>query len=344
MNKLFLSFVLVLISSWTSLNSIHISGKVTDENGATLSGVDVALKGSKAHTITDTYGEYHIEVPSEQSVLVFSFLGYSTQRVKVLDKRQINISLQPDLKSLQEVVVVGYGEGKRKSVTASNSSAAPLKLRGKNSGVISSPSLYYSQPQSEFYYDSEDNQHNTEGYNFIRDNSFHETKKQPLSTFSIDVDKASYSNVRRFIEKGQMPPKDAVRIEEMINYFTYNYPQPKGENPFSINTELAWCPWNTEHKLMSIGLQGKNIPAQDLPASNLVFLIDVSGSMASYEKLPLVKSGFRLLVDQLREKDNVSIVVYAGAAGMVLEPTSGSNKYCLYRHNSHSLYQLKSPF
>lgn len=165
-----------------------------------------------------------------------------------------------------------------------------------------------------------------EEYHPITENNFLSPAKAPLSTFSIDVDAASYSNTRRFINSGSLPPVDAVRIEEMVNYFTYDYPDPVGDNPFSINTETAVCPWNPKHRLVHIGLQGKRIPMANVPASNLVFLIDVSGSMDYPTKLPLLKQSFGLLVDQLREQDRVSIVVYAGEAGLVLPPTSGAKK------------------
>jgi Ca-activated chloride channel family protein len=167
---------------------------------------------------------------------------------------------------------------------------------------------------------------NTEAYKSIEENIFHGALKNPLSTFSIDVDAASYSNIRRFINNGQRPPKDAVRIEEMVNYFDYDYAQPEDEHPFAVHTEISKAPWNSKHKLIHIGLQGKKISTQNLPPSNLVFLMDVSGSMDEPNKLPLVKNSFRMLVDQLREQDHVAIVVYAGAAGVVLEPTSGAEK------------------
>jgi len=153
-----------------------------------------------------------------------------------------------------------------------------------------------------------------------------DTLKTPLSTFSIDVDPASYSNVRRFIREGRLPPMGAVRIEELINYFAYDYPSPEGEHPFSIFTEVASCPWNPGHRLVHIGLQGKRIHMEDLPPSNLVFLLDVSGSMRPPNKLPLLKSAFRLLAKQLTAKDRVAIVVYAGAAGLVLPSTPGNQK------------------
>jgi Ca-activated chloride channel family protein len=167
---------------------------------------------------------------------------------------------------------------------------------------------------------------NNESYDAFVENPFELTQSQPLSTFSIDVDNASYSNVRRMINNGQAVDKNAVRIEEMVNYFKYDYPQPKNGDPFSINTEYNDSPWNPKHKLLKIGLQGKNIPMDKLPASNFVFLIDVSGSMNEENKLPLLKSSFKVLLNKLRPKDKVGIVVYAGSAGMVLPPTSAGEK------------------
>lgn len=165
-----------------------------------------------------------------------------------------------------------------------------------------------------------------EDYDTFVENAFESPKTAPLSTFSIDVDNASYTNIRRFLNNGQEVPKDAVRVEEMVNFFKYNYPQPKDRHPFSINTEVSDSPWNSKNKILKIGLQGKNIPTNDLPASNLVFLIDVSGSMSDMNKLPLLKQSLKILVNELRAKDKVAIVVYAGAAGMVLKPTSGDEK------------------
>jgi Ca-activated chloride channel family protein len=163
---------------------------------------------------------------------------------------------------------------------------------------------------------------NTEEYDRIYENQFKDVTQNPLSTFSIDVDKASYSNVRRFLEDNQLPPKDAVRIEELINYFHYNYPQPGGDHPFSIYTETAECPWNKEHILVHVGLQGKKLDYENLKPSNLVFLLDVSGSMDEPNKLPLVKKSMNILIDNLNPADKVAIVVYAGASGVVLPSTS----------------------
>jgi Ca-activated chloride channel family protein len=169
-------------------------------------------------------------------------------------------------------------------------------------------------------------QMNTEEYGRIAENPFLETLRNPLSTFSIDVDRAAYGNVRRFLASHQKPPRDAVRIEEMVNYFSYDYPDPAGEQPFSITTEIASCPWNEKNRLLLVGLQGRRIDTASLPPGNLVFLIDVSGSMMDANKLPLVQSAMRLLIDQLRPQDRVAIVTYAGNAGLVLPSTPGSEK------------------
>jgi Ca-activated chloride channel family protein len=165
-----------------------------------------------------------------------------------------------------------------------------------------------------------------EDYDHVDENAFVAVADDPRSTFSIDVDTASYANVRRFIDDGSLPPADAVRIEEMINYFDYDYRSPAGSDPFSLTAEVGECPWNETHKLVHVGLQGKVVDQSDVPARNLVFLFDVSGSMNSPDKLPLLKRAFSLLVDSLRTQDKVSIVVYAGASGVVLEPTSGADK------------------
>lgn len=165
-----------------------------------------------------------------------------------------------------------------------------------------------------------------EQYAPIVENPFADTKQTNISTFSIDVDAASYANVRRFLNEGMMPPADAVRIEEMINYFDYQYNTPRAQHPFEVYTEVAPCPWEPKHRLLLVGLQGKTIDTGQLPASNLVFLLDVSGSMDEPNKLPLVKQSLALLTDQLRPNDRVAIVVYAGAAGLVLGSTPGSDK------------------
>jgi Ca-activated chloride channel family protein len=192
--------------------------------------------------------------------------------------------------------------------------------------LVEKQRLLQQKPKNANDQDEEGSNLNTEEYSKIVENQFQNPKNAPLSTFSIDVDKASYANSRRMIVNGQMPYKDAVRIEEFVNYFDYDYPNPTGEHPFSIITEVSSCPWNPANQLVHIGLQGKKLDYDKLAPSNLVFLIDVSGSMAGENRLPLLKSSLKLLINELSEKDKIAIVVYAGAAGLVLPSTPASEK------------------
>src|SRR4029453_14442889 len=197
------------------------------------------------------------------------------------------------------------------AITAVTLPAAPASMVAGNSAVAPP----YQQVQ------------NTERYQHLDDNAVHLVPDQPISTFSIDVDTGAYANVRRFLNAGQLPPQDAVRVEEMVNYFDYRYVPPAGRDvPFSVATELAPAPWNPQALLMKIGIKGFEVAAAERPPANLVFLIDVSGSMQSPDKLPLLKNAFRLLTDQLSARDRVSMVVYAGSSGVVLEPTGGDQK------------------
>jgi Ca-activated chloride channel family protein len=172
---------------------------------------------------------------------------------------------------------------------------------------------------------------NTEAYDHLVDNPFLSVTENPLSTFSIDVDTASYANIRRFLSEGQLPPPDAVRIEEMINYFSYVYPEPENVHPFSVTMDAHSCPWNQDHRLVRIGLKAKTVQPKDRPTCNLVFLIDVSGSMEDPRKLPLVEHALELLLGQLADRDQVAIVVYAGASGLVLDSTSCRDRKVILR-------------
>ena len=312
-----LVLVIVALMGIQAAQERTITGKVTSaEDGSALPGVNVVLKGTTLGTVTNSNGDYNIAVPTNGGILVFSFIGLKTQEIKIGVSDVINLKLQFDVQNLSETVVTGKAAG------------VQLRIRGIASvnGSRRNKKLNDSSYQPTMEYEVAEPEWNTEEYDGITENIFHDALRNPLSTFSIDVDAASYSNVRRFINNGQRPPIDAVRIEEMINYFDYDYDQPKGEDPFSIYTEIAAAPWNTKHKLVHIGLQGRKIPTDNLPPSNLVFLIDVSGSMSDPNKLPLLKASFKMLVEQLRAQDKVAIVVYAGAAGLVLEPTSGAEK------------------
>ncbi|MBS1680739.1 MAG: von Willebrand factor type A domain-containing protein [Bacteroidetes bacterium] len=311
-----LALVIVIISGFRLMPTRTIMGKVTHiGSGSPLPGVTVSLKGTSTNTVTDAQGNYLINTPDSGGTLVFSFIGLQTKEVKVANKNRIDVVMESDMTPLKEVVTTHVKQDKRMRT-------APAKYGLAQGAIYPADELMVSYPTS-----SENReQFNTEEYDGITENIFRDARYSPLSTFSIDVDAASYSNIRRYIQNGQRPPKDAVRIEEMVNYFHYQYPQPEGEDPFSINTEISSAPWNEKHKLVLIGLQGKKIPTEKLPPSNLVFLIDVSGSMSDHNKLPLLKSSFKLLVQQLREQDHVAIVVYAGAAGLVLPSTSGADK------------------
>jgi len=319
---IFLTIILLSASRFADVKEIKITGTVTSaDDGSALPGVNIVEKGTSNGTLTDINSEYTITVKDESSVLRFSYIGFIAEEITVKSKRVIDIKMKADVTALEEVVVSGYAVEKSLS-----GSVAGVSTRGGRKKEYAAPNMSQAQLMEYDAYDYVTPPFNTEGYSTIQENEFLAATKNPLSTFSIDVDVASYANLRRFLNNGQRPPIDAVRIEEMINYFNYIYPQPKGEDPFSINTEIASCPWNEKHKLVHIGLQGKKIPTENLPPSNLVFLIDVSGSMQDINKLPLLKSAFKMLVDEMRDEDRVAIVVYAGAAGLVLPSTPASNK------------------
>ena len=178
----------------------------------------------------------------------------------------------------------------------------------------------------DFGYDDRDQAGAGDRYNDFEENPFVNVADQPVSTFSIDADGASYANVRRFIREGQLPPKGAVRTEELINYFDLTYPEDNGSHPISLNGEVSGCPWAEGNKLIRIGLQGRSIPKEDLPPSNIVFLIDVSGSMSAVDKLQLLQRGFSLLTDEFTSRDRIAIVTYAGYSQVALESTAGDEK------------------
>ncbi|MEX6691205.1 von Willebrand factor type A domain-containing protein [Danxiaibacter flavus] len=329
---LFLSFLLSMLAfAFTFPVARTITGTITGKNNQPLAGAGILLKGSNISTISGLNGTFKIVVPDNKAILIITYAGYQSKEVRVGQKNQLNISLKIATSQVQEINLLPNEEAKAEAGSAST----PLTLHMKSSDIVvtgyaakmrraepGTGARAYDNADSSWRYN--DN-FNTESYDHITDNPFLKAKDNPLSTFSIDVDAASYSNIRRFVNDGQLPPPGAVRIEEMVNYFTYQYPQPVNNAPFSVNTELAACPWNQQHKLLLIGLQGKKIPAESLPPANLVFLVDVSGSMDEPNKLPLVQSSLKLLTDQLRPQDKVALVVYAGNAGVVLPSTSGES-------------------
>ncbi len=334
MKKIITFLAAALLSFQLQAQSIIISGTTTEDTGLPLPGVNISVKGTFSGTQSDFDGNYSIAAEIGQK-LVFSYVGFKTKEIKVKNSEKINVSLEPSA-SLDEVVVTAYATKREKkflgySVTTKNSKSLNKSLQGKAAGVqISSINGNSRSEQKVLIRGTSSNHSNpvsdNESYGSINENIFKSVTTAPLSTFSIDVDKAGYSNIRRMLNNGQKVPQDAVKIEEMINYFAYNYPQPTANDPFSITADVVNSPWNQDSKLVRIGLKGKDISLENVPPSNLVFLLDVSGSMENPNKLPLLKAALNVLVDKLREKDKVSIVVYAGAAGLVLSPTSGAEK------------------
>lgn len=300
--SIFSTILCVIWISGLSAQSLTVTGTVTDENDQPLIGANVSIEKSRKGTVTNEHGKYSIEA-IQGDIIRFSYIGYKTQKVKA-NRKIIDVKLYPDNNLLMEECVITSDEVNNRAISSKQMAVRSLGM----------PALIYDR-----YANREEYSHNAE-------NRFKSPVKDPLSTFSIDVDAASYSNIRRFINQGEMPPKDAVRIEEMINYFNYNYPKPTGNDPVRITTEVGICPWNKTHRLVQIGLKAREIENQNLPASNFVFLIDVSGSMFGPTRLELVKSSLRLLVNNLREKDRVAIVTYCGDARVALPSTPGNEK------------------
>ncbi len=316
--------ILFFMVAFRPFQDLTVKGRISDENGAPVSGAIIQVKGGSSRTSSNQTGDYSIRISSAKSILIIKAAGLDQQEIKVNGRPDINVVMKTSRRAIADstsnIIVtargMGYGGKGKKSAEMKTMNRNSYSWNNKEDGLTG----YYDRREPIQF------EGDREGYDHITENRFLKVTDNPLSTFSIDVDAASYSNVRRFLNSGQLPPEGAIRIEEMVNYFHYEYPQPKADKPFSINTEISDAPWNKEHKLVLIGLQGKKIPTENLPASNLTFLIDVSGSMMSEDKLPLVKASMKLLVDQLREQDRISIVVYAGAAGLVLSPTSGADK------------------
>ncbi|GAB3842651.1 VWA domain-containing protein [Hymenobacter jeollabukensis] len=303
------------------MDSLTVSGRVTDRaSGQGIPGVTVLVKGTTNGVSTSHDGSFSLRLApgTRKATLQFSSVGYLTQEQPTRGGQALNVGLAADTKALSECVVTGYSAGPAIRIRG-NRAMSPGKA--KRAAAPAAAQGYFSKDEKAR------RQTEGEGYAHQTENPFQPVSKAPLSTFSIDVDAASYSNVRRFLtEQAQLPPADAVRTEELVNYFRYDYPQPAAEAPAALHLEQARCPWAPAHQLVLIGLQARTVPVENLPPANLVFLIDVSGSMQSEDKLPLVKAGLKQLVQQLRPQDQVSLVVYAGAAGVVLPPTPGTRK------------------
>ena len=322
----------LLLTAAGPATQIIIKGKVTGTDNLPLSGVVVMIKGTNISAMTGTDGRYSVTAGPEAKTLIFSLRGMKPLEEPILGRTVINVTMEPENAI---VTAMNREPGKEKKEDRKNERYVAMEVVECESlagvaydqvaaapGAAYAKSAWHHQPYVE---------QNTESYAGISENGYRDPLREPYSTFSIDVDNASYSNVRRFINLGQEVPADAVRIEEMINYFKYDYPQPAGEHPFSVYTETGVSPWNKNHYLLHIGLRAKDIDRGELPPSNLVFLLDVSGSMNYPNKLPLLKSAFSLLLNELREEDRVAIVVYAGAAGVVLESTPGNKKEIIHQ-------------
>ncbi len=308
------------------------TGRVTDTGRAPIAGARVRIDALGIEGTTGQDGRYHIPVPGLSTIparvtLIVTHDAWATVAREVPVRGD---TVRADFALLPAPGQPAEQERNRDAREGRGSLTAAVQRRLEAAGIVRQQNAALPASKVAAFgvvaADRADPDFNTESYGHFAENPFLAPAHNPLSTFSIDVDRASYANIRRFIEQGQRPPIDAVRIEEMINYFAYDHVGPRGDAPFAITTELAAAPWAPNHHLLRIGLQAPRIDLEDMPPSNLVFLLDVSGSMQSPDKLPLLKQAFGLLVDQLREDDRVAIVVYAGAAGLVLPSTTGDRK------------------
>lgn len=350
------SFLIVFFALHFAIfaQSGSLKGTITDkETGEPLpfAGVTVKLDGTQYGSATcDFDGNYMIKsIPAGKYDVIANFVGYKKSIFSgvVIKENKItflNMELAPSAVALEEVQIIQYKiplinkDNTIQGATVTRDDIARMPNRSAHSPTVIVGGVYSKSGEQGnvrgarcegevFYVDgTEVDDFNTEEYDYFVENRFVSPFLQPLSTFSIDVDKASYANIRRLINNCDLPQPGAVRIEEMINYIDYDYPLPEAGQPFSINMELGRCPWQDRHQLLMIGIKGEEMKTDEIPPSNLVFLIDVSGSMDSKYKLALLKKAFNILINNLRPDDRVSIIVYAGAAGQVLPPTSGNEK------------------
>ncbi|HVJ27962.1 MAG TPA: von Willebrand factor type A domain-containing protein, partial [Vicinamibacterales bacterium] len=322
-----------------------VSGTVVDPAGGVIPGVAVELRqGEKVlqRTVSDAAGAWRFSNVAAGNVQVrFKLAGFVTTEVHIqvgdTDPPALRVALKVGVVSETVEVVAETPLIERQSTTAGKAVGRGAGSAAGVAGgvvVLGSPAAMAPPPLTEQMRSSDLTARaiypvpppDTAHYAAIEENRFRGVTDFPLSTFSVDVDTASYANVRRFLNGSQLPPADAVRIEELINYFKYDYPAPKGDAPVSITTEVAACPWNPKHKLALIGLRARPIEQRNTPPRNLTFLLDVSGSMMPANRLPLVKTAMQMLVDTLRPEDRVSIVTYAGNSGLALKPTAGDKK------------------
>ncbi|HEY0876547.1 MAG TPA: von Willebrand factor type A domain-containing protein [Vicinamibacterales bacterium] len=318
-----LAFCLLAVGHAAPFQTQTITGKVLDPANQPVPGVAVELRQADAvrqRTVSDPNGDWRFAnvSPGEYRVR-FTLAGFVTAEAPVIvgkvDPQPVVVSLKVgagmEAVMIQPAPVIGIAEHTASVSLTRDALTSPATIAGlpSHSGM---PTVLYRP--------------DTATYAEITEHRFRRVSEHPLSTFSVDVDTASYANVRRFLNEGRLPPVDAVRIEELVNYFKYDYAPPRGEAPVAITTEVAAAPWNPKHKLALVGLRAKPVDQERTPPRNLTFLLDVSGSMMPDNRLPLIKTAMRMLVDTLREEDRVAIVVYAGSSGVVLHPTAGNNK------------------
>ena len=328
-----LALVVALVAASRPLAIVDtgtISGHVRDSStGQPIPGAQVSVAGTRLAVATNRDGSYLIaNVPVGTHTVWARYIGYNgeqkTVSVVVQTTTTVDFRLKSNPVQLQAIVVDGIAAQSSKSAAVGATAYISVRGSAAREEYPVGPGARFDSTEAWRYQRQPGNR---EQYDEIVENQFIAVAADPLSTFSIDVDRASYSNMRRFImQDGQLPPRDAVRIEELVNYFPYDYSEPEGDEPLAIHAEVAPAPWKTQHQLVRIGLQARRVKLENLPQSNFVFLFDVSGSMMPPNKLPLVKSAMRLLVNQLRAKDRVAMVVYAGSAGLVLPSTPGDQK------------------
>jgi Ca-activated chloride channel family protein len=319
----------VLVTSSNTIESVQIVGALgIKKRNNTLTSSQVRIKGrelrqaSNPNVVALTGKVSGLQVNSAPSTTKIELRG---NRSISGDKNAL-IVIDGQISSSELLAKIPPTSIQDVNVVKSSQGAALFGEQGANGAIIVNTKDDYGDKKLKKKIEIKPIEINNDEYDLFVENPFENSVANPLSTFSIDVDNASYTNIRKFINNGQTVPKDAVRVEEMMNFFKYSYTQPINDDPFSIHTEYGDCPWNTNHKLVKIGLQGKEIPTDNLPNSNFVFLIDVSGSMSGENRLPLVIESLKILTQQLRKEDKISIVVYAGAAGLVLPATSGNDK------------------
>lgn len=325
MKKLAAVVWMFILSSFTLLDNGNgtLTGTVSDaETGAIISNAKIVASQAGKKVATESVkvnGTFMFTLPSGSYELKVMANGYNDAHFSAFVKTGQQTNLKVTLN--KQVLVEDEEEHSLSDMLICEDKSIVSGKRYTAQTAMPVGVAYLAAEADAPYID-----YNTEEYDFINENGFRNALSNPLSTFSVDVDRASYSNVRRFLTQNQKPYPDAVRVEELINYFDYSYPQPDNGHPFSVTLEVGECPWNKENELVLVGLKGENINEDQIPPNNLVFLIDVSGSMYPSNKLPLLRQAFKYLVNQLRPQDRVAIVVYAGAAGTVLESTPGSQK------------------